>query len=192
MASNSRRRGPSDEGFAADFDSPEALVHAAEAAWEAGLTRMEAFTPYPIHDLPAPMMARPRRLTSLVGTLAVLGGGTAYFVQWLTTVWLYPLNVGGRPLHSWLAFVPITFEGTVLAASLTAFLAMIIGAGLPRLSRPLFDIEGFERASYDRYWLWVSADDPLFDPTSTRTLLYDHGALGVFSVPGEVREEVAR
>lgn len=178
-----------DEGLIAEYEDPTALVRAAEAAWEAGHTRMEAFTPYPIHDLPAPMMARPRMLTRWAGAMALLGGGTAYFVMWLTTVWLYPLDVGGRPLHSWLAFIPITFEATVLATSLTAFLGMLIGAGLPRLSRPVFDVPGFERASVDRYFLWVSADDPLFDPQATRALLQRHGALQVASVAGKVREQ---
>jgi|SRR5690606_22799047 len=182
-----RRGEPRDEGLMAELEDPITLVRAAEAAWEAGLTWIEAFTPYPIHELPSPMMARPRLLTRAVGTMAVLGGGGAYFVMWLCTVWLYPLDVGGRPLHSWLAFIPITFEAAVLFASVTAFLGMLIGARLPRLARPMFDVKGFERASVDRYFLWVSADDPLFDPVSTRELLLEHGALRVSSVPGKVR-----
>jgi hypothetical protein len=177
-----------DEGLVAELPSPRALVRAAEAAWAVGLTRIEAFSPYPVHDLPPPLMARPRRLTRAVGLMAVVGGAMGYFVQWLTTAWLYPLNVGGRPPHSWLAFVPITFESAVLAAALTAFVGMLVGAGLPRLSRPLFDVEGFERASHDRFFLWVSADDPRLDPRRTAELLLRSGALRVASVARGVIE----
>lgn len=176
-----------DEGLVAELPDARTLVRAAEAAWAVGLTHVEAFSPYPVAGLPPPLMARPRRLLRAVGVMAVLGGGTGYFVQWLTTAWLYPLNVGGRPLHSWLAFIPITFESAVLAAGLTAFVGMLVGAGLPRLSRPLFDVEGFERASHDRFFLWVSADDPMFDPRRLRELLRTSGALTVASVPRAVR-----
>lgn len=176
-----------DEGLVAELPDARSLVRAAEAAWTVGLTHIEAFSPYPVLALPPPIMARPRRLTRAVGLMAILGGATGYFVQWLTTAWLYPLNVGGRAAHSWLAFVPITFESAVLAASLTAFVGMLVGARLPRLSRPLFDVEGFERASHDRFFLWVSAEDPMFDPRRLQDLLRRSGALQVASVPREVR-----
>jgi Protein of unknown function (DUF3341) len=104
-------------------------------------------------------------------------------VQWWCNAYDYPLDVGGRPLHSAPAFIPITFESAVLAASLTGFFAMIVLSGLPRLHHPVFGIDGFERASVDRFWIGVERADPCFDET-VREELSAAGALRCERVGG--------
>jgi hypothetical protein len=93
----------------------------------------------------------------------VLGGGVGYLVQWWCNARAFPINVGGRPLHSVPAFIPITFESAVLAASLTGFFSMLALSELPRLNHPLFEVEGFDRASVDRFFIGVDQADPRFD-----------------------------
>lgn len=94
---------------------------------------------------------------------ALTGGGLGYLVQWWCNAVDFPIDVGSRPLDSAPAFIPITFESAVLAASVVGFVALLGTCGLPRLSHPLFEVEGFDRASVDRFWIGVDADDPRFD-----------------------------
>jgi hypothetical protein len=105
----------------------------------------------------------------------LVGGTGGYFLQWYATR-DFPLNVGGRPVHSWPAFVPATFELTVLTASIVGVLALLWLAGLPRLHHPIFAATGIERATQDRFFLCVCADDPLFGARDLATLLTRAGA----------------
>jgi hypothetical protein len=145
----------------AEFAGPEGLERAFEALQRAGYTRLSTWTPYPSKRLVEKL---PESIVAWVMLAAgLLGGGFGYLLQWWVNVRAYRIDVGGRPLHAAPAFIPITFESAVLAAGLAGFFTLLWACRLPRLHHPLFEVEGFERASVDRFWLGVDASDPRFD-----------------------------
>jgi hypothetical protein len=148
-------------GVMAEFPTPEALERAYEALRLAGFVRLDTWTPFPIRGL---VRKQPDSSIGWIMLVAGLVGGAAgYLVQWWVHVRAFPIDVGGRPLHSAPAFIPITFESAVLASAVTGFFAMLWLARLPRLHHPVFEVDGFERASVDRFWLGVDETDPEFD-----------------------------
>jgi hypothetical protein len=158
-------------GLLAEFPTADALCAAAKQARAHGYTQAEAYSPFSIEGLDEAL--GPKRDWVAPATLigGLLGGAGTYFLQWYAAVVDYPLNVGGRPLHSWPAFIPATFEITILGAALAAVLAMLIQNGLPRLYHPLFEVEEFELASRNRFFLCLPAHDPVFAAGPARTLL---------------------
>ena len=158
-------------GLVAEFEDPTALVHAARIAREGGYTRLDAYSPFPIEALREALALPPNGLPLLVLIGGVLGGLGGYLLQYWTSVVAYPINVGGRPLHSWPAFVPIAFETTVLGAALACALGMIALNGLPMPYHPLFNVPRFALSSRDRFFLCIEAEDPLFDRDGTRRFL---------------------
>jgi hypothetical protein len=148
-------------GFLAEFETPEGLQAAYEALRDRGYRRLDTWTPYPVDGLLATQPRSPMPWIMLVAALA--GGGLGYLVQWWVNVRAFRIDVGGRPLHSAPAFIPIAFESAVLAAAVTGFVAMLWLSGLPRLHHPVFEVEVFESASVDRFWLGVDDGDPAFD-----------------------------
>ena len=169
----------------AEFASGPALLDGVRAARACGLSRFDAFTPYEVAGLQE-LLAVPRsRLTwlALLGGLA--GGGAAYLLQWWINVVDLPLDIGGRPLHSAPAFIPITFEMTVLCAAATALLSALVLGGLPRLWHPVFEVDGFERATIDRFWLAVDPGDPAIDRARDTAALEAAGALRVVWLPDD-------
>ena len=112
-----------------------------------------------------------------------MGGAGAYFMLYYASVVSYPINVGGRPLHSWPSFIPITFEATVLIAAASAVLGMLGLNGLPMPYHPLFNVPGFALASRNHFFLCIQADDPKFDRAETRRFLEGLGAKDVTEVP---------
>jgi len=176
-------------GLIAEFTGAETLLHAVARAREAGYTRLEAYTPYPVEGL-AELLGRRRSRLPLAFLLGgLIGGGGGYFMQWYANVIGYPLNVGGRPLHSWPSFIPVTFELTILLASLCGVTALFIAMRLPKLHDPAFAVPGFERASADRFFLRVGGRDTRFADGSgagvpTRRFLEGLGAVRVQEVPG--------
>jgi hypothetical protein len=170
-------------GLAAEFDSPEAILQAAEVVHDAGYRHVEAYTPFPVTGLSDRLGFRRTRVPLFFLIGAVVGGGGAFFMQWFANVVHYPWNVGGRPPNSWPAFIPITFEMAILFAALTGVAAMLAMNGLPRLYHPLFRLPQFARASRDRYFLCVEATDPRFDVGRTRNLLFELMPLAVMEVP---------
>lgn len=166
-------------GVAAEFDEAEPLLEAARRAQQAGYTEMDAFSPFPIDGLAEAVGLRKNRvsLTTLLG--GIVGGSFAYFMMWFVNTIDYPMNVGGRPHHSWPSFIPITFELTVLFAAFGAVLGMLIFNRLPEPFHPVFNTPNFDRASQDRFFIVIEEDDPLFDVTTTANFLRTLGPRNV-------------
>jgi hypothetical protein len=169
-------------GLMAEFHSTEALLHAAESAHRHGFKRMDAYTPFPVEGLAEAMDVHDRRVPLIVllgGIAGCLGG---FFLQYWLAAIDYPLNVGGRPVNSWPAFIPVTFEMTILFAALAAFLGVLALNGLPMPYHPVFNVEQFELASRNRFFLCIEADDPNFDRDGTWKFLESLSPDGVYQV----------
>ena len=169
-------------GMLGEFDSPEALLAAAQRARAAGYRDLDAFTPFPVEGL-ARILKIPRPWISLVGLIgAFSGAGTALLMQMFTN-YDYPLNVGGRPIYALSAFAVVTFELTILFSALSMLVAMLWRNGLPRLNYPVFAAPRFHLASKDRFFLCVKGEDPMFDDQDTAAFLAGAGAASVERVP---------
>lgn len=155
----------------AEFETPEQLLAAAEAARHAGYRKMDAYSPFPIHGLSDAIGFSDQKVPWIVFAGGLTGAFAGYSLQWYTSVVDYPLNVGGKPLNSLPAFIPITFEATVLFAALGAVFGMLALNGLPRPYHSIFNTPGFERASQDRFFLAIESKDPHFSLTDTREFL---------------------
>jgi hypothetical protein len=158
-------------GLLAEFRDPTALVHGIRAARGEGYRKLDAFTPFPVEAVIEALELHERRLPLLVLVGGILGGLFGYGLAYWTSTIDYPINVGGRPLHSWPAFIPIAFETTVLGASLAAVLGMLVLNGLPMPYHPLFAVPRFALSTKDRFFLCIRATDPLFEPDATRRFL---------------------
>ena len=169
-------------GLLAEFDSPDDLVVAGERAYADGYRRLDAYTPFPVHGLAEAIGFRTNRLPFRVLLGGIVGAGAGFFSQYYAAVIDYPLNVGGRPLNSWPAFIPITFEVTILAAAATAVLGMLALNGLPQPYHPVFNAPRFALATRDRFFLCIEATDPRFDSEATRRFLEGLGAKEVTDV----------
>ncbi|MEZ4436684.1 MAG: DUF3341 domain-containing protein [bacterium] len=170
-------------GLVAYFETPEALVAAATAAREAGYSRLDGHTPMPVHGLAEALGQDDHVIPKVVFVGGLIGGLLAFFGQWWMAGYDYPLNVGGRPLFSWPAFVILTFECTVLGAATSGFAAFLWCNGLPRPHHPVFDAPGFERAMVDAYALSLAGDDPRYDAADARRLFEGLDAIEVADVP---------
>jgi hypothetical protein len=168
-------------GMVAEFATDVELMRAAEKAYQSGYRKMDGYAPFPIEGL-AEALGKKNRIPLLVLLGGIVGGGSAYFMEWFANVISYPINIGGRPLHSWPAFIPITFELTVLGAALTAFFGALALSGLPKPYHPMFNLPEFERASQDRFFLCIEAADARFDEAETRAFLQSLGPLMVAAV----------
>jgi hypothetical protein len=169
-------------GLMAEFADHERAVEAARRAYEAGYRTMEAYTPFPVEGLSDALGHKRTAVPLIVMIGALCGGSGGYFMMWYASVVDYPLNIGGRPLHSWPAFVPITFELMVLAAALSAIVGMLLLNRLPQPHHPVFNLPEFERASTDRFFLCIEAGDPRFDAIATRRFLESLAPLSVKEV----------
>ncbi len=169
-------------GLVAEFADPTALVAAARQCRDAGYRKMDAYSPFPIHELTAALGFRRTRLPLLVLAGGLTGTATALLMQWFSAVVHYPINVGGRPLASWPAFIPITFELTILFASFATVLGMLGMNGLPMPYHPIFNAPRFALASRDRFFLCIEAADPKFDLEATTKFLESVGAAVVSEV----------
>ena len=169
-------------GLMAEFDSPHDLVAAANKAREAGYRKMDAYTPFPIEELPEALGFRHNRLPLLVLIGGIAGAIFGYGLQYWASVIEYPINVGGRPLHSWPSFIPPTFETTILFAALTAVLGMLALNGLPMPHHPVFNAPRFALATRDAFFLCIEATDPKFDREQTQYFLQQLGAHQVAEV----------
>ena len=169
-------------GLMAEFDSPSAVVAAARRTYGAGYRRINAYSPFPIEELSEAIGYHRDYValcTLICGVIGAVGGFT---LQYWTGGIDYPINVGGRPLMSLPAFIPITFECTVLLAAFGAFLGNLIMNRLPQPYHPSFNVPGFARASQDRFFLCVKSDDPMYNKARTRDFLESLGAIEVSNV----------
>src|SRR5437899_19678 len=169
-------------GMMAEFDDPNALVAAAHRARAAGYRRMDAYSPFPIEELHEALGLRHTRLPLIVligGLFGCIGG---YSLQYWVSAIAFPLNVGGKPYHSWPAFIPVTFECTILAVALSAVLGMLALNGLPMPYHPVFNVPRFALASRNRFFLCIEAKDPKFELETTRRFLETLGPREVSTV----------
>jgi hypothetical protein len=167
------------EGLVAELAGPEQLVAAIRALHERGHRHLDAYTPYPLPEAEEALALGRSRLPMLVCVIGLAAAAGAYGLQWYLNAYLYPLDVGGRPPHMPLPFIPITFEMGVLFAALTAFFGVLAYAGATRLWDPVFEVKNFDRATIDRFFLEIGSRDPLFDE---RTLTEELQALGALHV----------
>ena len=180
--SHTPETGPALHGLLAEFDSAQDLLDAATQAHEAGFTRTDAYSPFPIHGLAEAIGFRERLIPKFVFVAGLIGGTFAFGFQYWAGGISYALNIGGRPYFSWVSFIPITFELTILFAAFTAVISMLALNGLPQPYHPVFNAPQFVRASQDRFFLAIEASDPKFDLEQTRAFLSGLNAREVVAV----------
>jgi hypothetical protein len=169
-------------GLMAEFETPEALKAAAHAARDGGYRQMDAYAPFPVAGLAEAVGFTQNRVSLIVLIAGLLGAVSAFGMMYYATVIAYPINIGGRPLNSWPAYIPITFEVTILFAATAALVGMLVLNRLPKPYHPVFNTPGFERASRDRFFLCIEAEDEQFGPAETRRFLEGQGPVAVEAV----------
>ena len=170
-------------GIMAEFDSASDLVTAARKTHEAGYKKIDAYSPFPVEEL-AEAIGFHRNgvpLVTLIG--ALIGGLSGYLMQYWIAVVTYPVNIGGRPYHSWPAFIVVTFEMTILFGGISAVFGMLALNGLPMPYHPVFNVPRFVMASKDRFFLIVFSTDPKYEPAGTRRFLESLGGRSISEVP---------
>ena len=158
-------------GLMAEFDSTQALLDAAHKVREAGYTRTDAYSPMPIHGVAEALGMKERKVAPIILMGGITGAAVGYGLQYWTSVIDFPMNIGGRPLHSWVSFIPPTFEVTILLSAFAAVLGMLILNGLPQPYHPVFNVERFSLASQTSFFLAIEAADPRFDADQTKAFL---------------------
>jgi hypothetical protein len=166
-------------GILAEFTTPGELYRACERVRDAGFTRWDAHTPFPVHGLERAMGLRRSRLPWIALVMGLTGVGLGFALQWWVHTSAYPLVISGKPFFAWPAFVPITFELGILFAALGAVFGMLALNRLPMLHHPLFRSRLFERVTDDAFFISIESWDPRFDPAATGKLLESLGARSV-------------
>lgn len=177
----SNARGP--HGLMAEFNTPQALLAAGRSARDAGYRRMDAYSPMPVEGLAEAIGFRSRAVSWCVFIGGLAGACGGFGLMWWITVIAFPHIVAGRPLNSWPAYIPITFECMVLVACITAVVSMLALNGLPQPYHPVFNVPRFDRASRDGFFLCIEADDPQFEMEATRGFLESLAPEGVHEIP---------
>ncbi|HWX93939.1 MAG TPA: DUF3341 domain-containing protein [Terriglobales bacterium] len=169
-------------GMMAEFDSPSDLVAAAHKSHEAGYKKIDAYSPFPIEDLAEAIHCTNHvPLVTLIG--ACIGGLSGYLLQYWVAVITYPINVGGRPYHSWPSFIVVTFELTILFGGIAAVFGMLALNGLPMPYHPVFNVPRFAMATKDRFFLIIFSSDPNYSPAGVRQFLESLGPRSIAEVP---------
>jgi len=170
-------------GLMAEFDSAQALLDAAKKTHQSGYKKIDAYSPFPIEGLAEEigMHFDEIPLTVLIG--GIIGGCTGYLMQYWMSAVDYPLNIGGKPPHSWPAFIVITFEMTILFAGISAVLGMLAFNGLPMPYHPVFNVPRFAFASKDRFFLIVFSSDKKYNAVETRRFLESLDPRSISEVP---------
>lgn len=182
-------------GLVAEFSDADAIVAAAQKARDAGYRRMDAYTPFPVHGLDDALDFHDKRVPWLIFLAGCAGAGAGYSLELFTSTPIlepilkspfikdvvlrnipYPMNIGGRPYHSWPSFIPVAYELTILFAAGMAFFGMLILNGFPRPYHSIFNTPNFDRATLDKFFLCIEANDPKFDIEATGQFLRGLGA----------------
>ncbi len=166
-------------GLLAEFANPAALYHACERVRDAGYTRWDAHSPFPVHGLERAMGLRRSVLPWIILVMGLTGAALGFALQWWVHASAYPLVISGKPFFAWPAFIPITFELGVLFGALGAVFGMLGLNRLPMHYHPLFNSKIFERVTDDAFFISIESWDPRFDAATTRTLLEGLGATRV-------------
>ncbi len=169
-------------GLMAEFDTAQAIVDASTKAVAAGYSKLEAYTPIPLEELNDIIHKKRTMLPKLVLFMAFCGMATGFSLQYWASAIEYPMNIGGRPLATWPAFVIPSYELTILFSALTAAIGMIALNGLPQPYHPVFNVERFTMASSDKFFLVIEAKDARFTKEQTSAFLQGLGAKGVYDV----------
>jgi hypothetical protein len=171
-------------GVMAEFATPEQLKASVEKARAAGYERVEAYAPFPVEGLAAAVGMKRNGVPPIVLAGGLAGGLGGYFMQWYSAVLSYPINSGGKPLHSWPEFIPVTFEMTVLGAALAGFVGMLVLNGLPSLRHPVFNVPQFDLASRNRFFLVLrTGSSGKLAGEAAHRFLKGLDPLGVWEVP---------
>jgi hypothetical protein len=169
-------------GIMGEFETAEQLLRATRRAYAAGFRAMDAYAPFPVEGL-SEALGFGSPAVPLIGLFGgMLGAATGYGMQFFIHAVSLPINVGGRPLDSWPSFIPVTFEMGVLFSALSLLVGLLILNGHPQPYHPVFNVEGFARASRDRFFLCIEARDPRFEPGEARRFLQELGAREVADV----------
>ena len=170
-------------GLLAEFDTPQEMVKATIAARTAGFRRMECYTPYPVEEAASALDVHRTRVPLLTLMGGIMGLTTAFLMQsWMSAI-SYPINIAGRPLFSWPAFIIPAYEWTILFAGLSAAFSMLALNGMPQPYHPLFNAPNFRiGATDDKFFLCLEATDPQFELTDTRNFLEQFRAVSVVEV----------
>jgi hypothetical protein len=174
---------PSVYGLLAEFDSPSELLTATRRAYIEGYRNMDAYSPFPVHDLAEALGTRKSFVPTITLIGGILGGLTAYLMQYWINVIAYPINIGGRPFHSWPSFIIVTFEMTVLFAGIAATFGMFALNGLPQPHHPIFNSDEFAASTRDKFFLCIEATDPRFERSETEKFLQDQKPRAITEVP---------
>ncbi|HTZ96394.1 MAG TPA: DUF3341 domain-containing protein [Terriglobales bacterium] len=170
-------------GLMAEFDNPSDLVAAAHKTYQAGYKKIDAYSPFPIEELAEAIGFHNNGVALVVLVGGILGCLSGYLMQWWIATVSYPVNVGGRPYHSWPAFIVVTFECTILFAVLSAVFGMLALNGLPMPYHPVFNVPRFAFATKDRFFLIVFSTDPKYDGVATRAFLESLAPRTISEVP---------
>jgi hypothetical protein len=170
-------------GMMAEFDSTTDLVAAANRTREAGYTRIDAYSPFPVEGLAEAIGFHRDEVPLVVLIGGLIGGLTGYALQYWISAVSYPINVGGKPYHSWPAFIVVTFEMTILFAGIFAVLGMLALNGLPMPYHPVFNVPRFALATKDRFFLILFSSDPKYNPAEVGRFLESLGPRSISEVP---------
>jgi hypothetical protein len=170
-------------GLMAEFETPGTIIAAANKTYAAGYKKIDAYSPFPIEELSDAIGFHRNGVAPVVLTGGILGCLTGYLMQWWIATVSYPVNVGGRPYHSWPSFIVVTFELTILFSVLAAVFGMLALNGLPMPYHPVFNVERFAFASRDRFFLIIFSSDPKYSSAETRAFLESLEPRSVSEVP---------
>ncbi|MBI1296206.1 DUF3341 domain-containing protein [bacterium] len=179
----SENRETSMYGLVAEFHDEHDLVEAARQVKAAGYDKVRAYSSYPIHGLADILGHSAKPLRWLIFAAIIVGASGGFLLQYTTAMYGYQLNVGGRPINSWPAFIPVSFEVAILLAAVTAVFGMLLWNGLPLPYHPIFNTPGFELASGERFYLCIEVTDERFNLQRTKTFLQNLGPTVVNEVP---------